>query len=362
MKKRLIISAVNIVNGGPLTILKSFLDAAQNPAFADWSIIALVNPSVQLDFGRVERLNFAAPKKCWLVRIFYEYVVFKRLSQRLSPDVWLSLHDLTPNVVAKKRFVYCHNGAPFYEVSLLDALLDPKFWISNKLYLLFYKINLDQNSAIIVQQQWMKQAFGDFTRVPIHVSHPDYALPERDHETLNTPEDAVFFYPAFPRVFKNHQVLCEAVQYLDADIKSKIQIVFTITGSENLYAKSLKWRYGHMKQIRFVGHLSYNQTQTLLAESSGLLFPSKLETWGLPLTEAKHMGKPIVASNLGYAKETVGEYQDVDYVDPDDAKAWAAAITRCYLDTHRTNGSAITACVPPDSVGVTELLKYLLRI
>lgn len=362
LRKRLVLSAVNIVNGGPLTILKSFLDAAQDGAFSGWEIIALVNPAVDLDFGRVKRINFAWPKRSWLLRVYYEYVVFKKVSRRLLPEIWLSLHDMTPNVVAQDRFVYCHNPAPFYKVSLRDALLDPKFLIFNKLYLYFYKININQNRMVLVQQQWMKRAIARFTTSPIHVSHPDYAVPESGDIAMGEPEELVFMYPAFPRVFKNHKVLCKVIGFLDEEIKNKIRIIFTISGHENLYARSLRWRYGHMKQICFMGHMTYSQTQVQLARSSGLLFPSKLETWGLPLTEAKHMHRSIVASNLDYARETVGDYEHVTYVSPDDPKAWAEAITRLYRRHGRVVDQGLSECVPPDTVGTQALLRHLVSL
>ena len=44
-----------------------------------------------------------------------------------------------------------------------------------------------------------------------------------------------------------------------------------------------------------------------------LLFPSYLETVGLPLLEAKQYGAPIIASDCAYAHETVGEYENVSY-------------------------------------------------
>lgn len=361
MKKLLVVSAVNIVNGGPLTILKSFLDALQDPIFGQWRLVALVNPAVNLDFGCVERMDFSLPKRSWLLRIVYEYWYFKKLSARLKPDVWLSLHDMTPNVTAPRQFVYCHNPAPFYKVSLLEVLLDPKFYIFNKLYLSFYRININKNQCVIVQQQWMKRSLGVITTAPIHVSHPDYVSPELPASVGSAGKQLVFVYPAFPRIFKNHEVLCRAIEYLSAEVKDKVRIVFTIRGDENLYARSLKLRFGRILQIQFVGHLSYSKTQELLTKSSGLLFPSKLETWGLPLTEAKHMGKPIIAADLEYAKETVGDYGDVAFVDPDDPKAWAFAITNlCRLEGKilLPGNRQITA---PDSVGPEALLSYLLN-
>jgi glycosyltransferase involved in cell wall biosynthesis len=61
----------------------------------------------------------------------------------------------------------------------------------------------------------------------------------------------------------------------------------------------------------------------LYTESDCLLFPSKLETWGLPITEFKTTGKLILAAELPYAHETVGTYQNVSFFDVNSPEALA---------------------------------------
>jgi glycosyltransferase involved in cell wall biosynthesis len=51
-----------------------------------------------------------------------------------------------------------------------------------------------------------------------------------------------------------------------------------------------------------------------------LLFASRKETWGLPLTEAKAHGLAILAADLPYAHETIGTYSAVRFFDVDDAE------------------------------------------
>lgn len=48
--------------------------------------------------------------------------------------------------------------------------------------------------------------------------------------------------------------------------------------------------------------------------SDCLIFPSKLETWGLPISEMKFFGKPILIADELYAKETVGGYDKVQFL------------------------------------------------
>ncbi|MBC7642313.1 MAG: glycosyltransferase, partial [Flavobacterium sp.] len=57
------------------------------------------------------------------------------------------------------------------------------------------------------------------------------------------------------------------------------------------------------------------------------IFPSKLETWGLPISEAKFFDKPMLLANLPYAKETVGDYENVSFFDVNEPKELADLIT-----------------------------------
>lgn len=53
------------------------------------------------------------------------------------------------------------------------------------------------------------------------------------------------------------------------------------------------------------------------------MFPSKAETWGLPLTEAKRHGLAILAADLPYAHETLGTYDGASFFDVTDSNELA---------------------------------------
>jgi len=59
-----------------------------------------------------------------------------------------------------------------------------------------------------------------------------------------------------------------------------------------------------------------------------LAFPSKLETWGLPLSEYKKYNKPIIAANLKYAKEVLNDYKLCFLFNPDKLEDMKNAIYR----------------------------------
>lgn len=79
--------------------------------------------------------------------------------------------------------------------------------------------------------------------------------------------------------------------------------------------------------IKFIGFKSKDKLFSIYEnETDCILFPSRLETWGLPLSEAKKFGLPIIAADLPYAKETVDKYKWVKYFDPLNAEQLAKVI------------------------------------
>ena len=59
-------------------------------------------------------------------------------------------------------------------------------------------------------------------------------------------------------------------------------------------------------------------------ESDCLVFSSRRETWGLPMTEAKQHGLFILAADMPYAQESIGLYDGVDFFPVDDDQMLAA--------------------------------------
>jgi Glycosyltransferase len=112
-------------------------------------------------------------------------------------------------------------------------------------------------------------------------------------------------------------VICEASKILLEKGINDFEVILTIDGSENRYSKLIKNKYGSIPNIKFIGLQSRDKVFELYKISDCLIFPSKLETWGLPITEFKQFGKPILAADLPYAHETVGNYDTVCFFNPD---------------------------------------------
>tara|TARA_B100001989_G_C24551861_1_gene475899 strand:+ start:42411 stop:43523 length:1113 start_codon:yes stop_codon:yes gene_type:complete len=327
-KRLFIISAINITSGGPGRILNECLENSTK-ILDKFKLIALINDKKYIHkytelSQKITFICFPKSNKNWLFRIFYEYIYFFQFSRKFSIDIWLSLHDCSPFVKSKKQFVYCHNPDIFSKFRFSYLIHDPLFVIRKYLYRFVYLINIKSNCAVIVQQDWIrKEFFKIFKLKNIIVAKPSIESLTKAKNKINSNNIKTFYYPSFPRSFKNHEVICNAVEILENKYKWEGEIIFTIKGNENKYAKNLWKRFNHLKTITWVGIQKAKDNYTIFKKVDCLLFPSRLETWGLPITEAKILDLPIIVSDLPYAHETVGDCRKVKFINPDDPKKLA---------------------------------------
>lgn len=323
-RRRLVVSAINFTEGGPLTILRECLAAAACSLPPHWDIFALVNDAALINDSRITTLSFPDSKRSWLRRLRYEWFDFLPLSRSLKPDLWLSLHDITPRVITRRQAVYCHNPSPFYRLPLREARLEPTLLLFRLLYQFFYRAFIKRNDLVIVQQDWLRKEFRNrFGNIRIMVAHPSLPIPARLTPSNPTHLVKVFLYPALARTFKNFEVIFEAVRILANRRISNFEIRLTLRGDENRYARQLLDRFGTVPCVKFIGRQTADQMQMQYREADAILFPSKLETWGLPISEAKSHAKPILVADLPYAHETVGTYGLVSFFPATDATSLA---------------------------------------
>lgn len=326
MKNRIVISAVNIIDGGPLTVLKECLGYLSANLSDKYEIISLVNSKKLFTFENIKYLEFPKSKQSWLNRLYYEYYYFSKLSKRLNPLLWFSLHDMTPNVTAERLAVYCHNPSQFYKPRLRDLQLEPKFFLFTLFYQYLYSINIHRNTFVVVQQDWLRKAFiSRFGVQNVIVAHPEINV-DIDVTYPAKADLFTFIYPAFPRVFKNFEVVCAAAERLYLKGISNFKIILTIDGSETKYSRLIWKQFKRIPVLSFIGLQPINKIHDYYSISDCLIFPSKLETWGLPITEFKKYCKPMLVGDLPYAHETVGNYDKVKFFAPDSVEALADAM------------------------------------
>lgn len=329
-KKTIVLSGINLIEGGPLTIYEDCLRCVEKYFLENYEIVALVhNRELFSEFdSKIKFIEFMDSKKSYLKRFYYEYFYFKRLSKKLKPYLWFSLHDMTPNVVTDKRAVYCHNPIIFYDVKRKDMINEFKMFMFSRFYKYIYKINIKKNNFVVVQQDWIRKRFKKIFKIKnVVVAHPNVVIDDSNNNYKNTKiVKNSFLYPSFPRIFKNFEVICKAVEILENKNIENFKVYLTIDGSENIYSKEIVEKYGRLKCIEFIGLQTRENLMKYYSKIETVIFPSKLETWGLPISEAKAFGKNIILADLEYAHETLGTYEKVMFFGPDNAEKLAEKI------------------------------------
>ncbi len=364
-----VVSATNLFLGGPLTVARELVAALRaSERFERGQLRVIVfchRRALYADIPAHPNLEWIEKphvRRNWLVRVFYEYCWFRLWSRRRRIDLWISMQDLTPNVRAAHRVVYCHNAAPFYK-ERTRWLLDPRFEIFRLLYGFFYRLNLEKNDYAVVQQQWMRDELATrYGRAKSRtiVAHPVSVSVESRRSAVGGRQERStlrILYPVLPRSAKNHELLIGAMRELR---NLPIELTLTFTGDETRYARKIRRMAEGLGNVRFTGFLALDELQAAYDRADALVFPSKLESWGLPLSEFRRFGRPILAAALPYAREALGGYPRSVFFDPE-SPAELAGLLRAYCESgHLPYETPAPDTTPPFAADWMSLISMLL--
>lgn len=326
--KTIVISAVNIRRGGTLRILRDCLQFLSNWApKSGYRVVAIVHRRDLCDFSGIEYRECPDTIKSWARRLWYEYYTMYKISEELAPiELWFSLHDTTPRVKAKRRAVYCQTSFPFLKLKLQDFKFDYKIFLFGLFTKFAYKINIHRNDFLVVQAEWLRLGLSELCNVdrrkfivaPPEEKTVDISVDRSKNEICN------FIYVCAPDCHKNIELVCEAAAKLEKNIGSnRFKVFITISGSENAYTSWIFSKWSSVKSMCFIGYQSKDNVTELYQTADCMIFPSRIETWGLPISEFKQYGKPMLLANLPYAHEAASGSKSVSFFDVADPSALA---------------------------------------
>ena len=324
-KKHIVVSAVNIRKGGTLTVLRDCLGYLSQRK--DCTVTAIVHRKDLCEYPGIEYIEIPRSAKGWGRRLWCEYVTLGKISERMEnvPDLWLSLHDTTPRVKALRQAVYCHTSFPFMKIRGRDFRMDAKIPLFSMFTGFAYKLFCRRNDYMIVQQEWFRDGLSSITGFPkekIIVCPPSFKgveIPDTPKEGTHSEGVPIFFYPSTPDCHKNFELLCQAASILEKRIGTgKFKVVLTLSGKENRYASYLKNTWRTLSSVDFHGFMSREELGKYYSLASCLVFPSRIETWGLPISEFGITGKPMILSDLPYAHETASGQGKVSFCSTED--------------------------------------------
>jgi glycosyltransferase involved in cell wall biosynthesis len=133
----------------------------------------------------------------------------------------------------------------------------------------------------------------------------------------NERKPLVFFYPTSPEKYKNYELIFNTlISNRNVLLKAGVRFIITLDKNDS---KIIKNYYNILQNlqipIEFVGRLEPNKIYEIMTESV-LIFPSLVETFGLPLLEAMTLNRRILAADLPYANEVLCGYENVSFFNP----------------------------------------------
>jgi glycosyltransferase involved in cell wall biosynthesis len=305
-------------SGGALSVLKEFYDSVRNhhDKSITWYFVLSVPELVETE--NVKVLRFPWIKKSWFHRYFFDRLVASKLVEKYKIDKVFSLQNLIIPNVKQKQSIYLHNSLPF--VSYRYKFLENKYlWVYQNVIGRSMINSIKMADFVIVQTQWMKQACIEKSTVnkdKVTVVTPFVNL---EHNGFFEPNDSsmqTFFYPASGADFKNHKIIIKACMRLKEQGIHNYQVIFTLTGNEDKRVQSLYQRAKELDlPIDFVGFLTREQVFDFYNKSV-LLFPSYIETFGLPILEGRISKTVIIASDCNFSHEILDGYENSYFFNP----------------------------------------------
>lgn len=329
---KIIINSTAATTGGALTVLRQLLentpDYLQLIVFVSVSIddlpilahVKYINPNAKSGFKRLYWDNFGLNKWC--------------KDNNVKPDLIISMQNTGVKIDgAVKQLIYYHQPVPLFEYKWsLFKKSERNLWFYKHIYPFFVKQHVNKNTIFVVQFEWIRRRLAELLSIDQKIINTVNPTASEINDTMVSSIDLAgkfnVFYPASLFNYKNHLEIVNALNYLKRNGKNldNLKIYFTLEKSCALDLISIIHEHGLDGCFEFVGSLGFEQVLQYYKSCDLIVFPSYLESFGLPLVEAAKFGKKILAADLDYAREVLSGYNGVTYLPIHNPCAWGDAI------------------------------------
>lgn len=302
--------------GGGLTILRDLHRYASESGCSNQWLFILSDQEMGLSTSTV-RLVQAAPRyRGWRSRLWAELTVARHAVNDFDPDIVLSLQNVdTPARGRRPLAIYMHQSLPFTDTRFSPWRPAERSVAIRQIILgALIRASINRAHTTFVQTRWIADAVS--RQCPkARVLQIGYSAPVVSTATrIARSETTGFVYPASPIFYKDHATLHKGVRLWRQQSSDTGRVVITLTKEvfENLV--------GGLSDVEnqwyeFVGHVSPSDLTNIYARSI-LVFPSYVETLGLPLYEAQRAQSRIVAADTPPSREALEGYPAAHYFRP----------------------------------------------
>lgn len=332
----ILVSAAALRTSGARTIYRQFVEHLKTRVDCNHYYILVDKVMEMPEIDGVKFIVVDTNNK--IKRLIFDAFIFKSLVRRYNifPDVVISLQNIgLRNFRHLPQIIYYHQPLPFFDYSWnlfkKDELL---MFLYKYLYPFFVKRTIGNKTEIVVQLPSIKKGLVKKFKVQpnrVHVLFPDtesvdisiFPKYPFDMNMIN------FVFPATGAPYKGHRFLIsvmDKVRILNKSLADRIRIHLTLDEDSSQEMIKVMCENGVKENFVFHGVVPHNTLFSMYRGSCGLLFPSVIETLGLPLIEVARFGKPIIACDLEYAHEVLAGYSGVNFIESRSLDQWANAI------------------------------------
>ncbi|MBD5408322.1 MAG: glycosyltransferase family 4 protein [Treponema sp.] len=341
--KQIIVNATAARTSGALTILKDFMSFvyAQNDKHY---IFHLLTTTQDIFHNEGNIFVHEISSQNWRTRLLWDRSGFQNWLVHISivPYAVVSFQNTCPRLTGVfrdvKLLVYYHQQLPLVKYQWKWHRSDERKLFLYAHFYGFFVNRWNKKAEYVVQLPHIKQLFcAKFKNINperVHVIRSN--LPKIDVNSVPAKEiykdKKVFIFPATPLRYKNHIAILRALNYLkkeDFETFEQIRVIFTVSKISFIAQNVHEMELGSV--VDCIENIPYEELLSYYKRSDALLFPSKIESLGLPLVEAAMFGIPVVAADLPYAREVLEDYKSANFVDADDYVLWAEKIKQIML-------------------------------
>lgn len=298
-------------------------------------------------------------KKSWLHRLVFEFFGIQRVIRKVKPDKVFSMQNLAVPRCKLPQILYVHLALVFsdYKYSIKE---NKTVWIYQNIMNHWVYHSIRKADKTIVQTEWMKEFCVNCTKVSsekITVIQPNIAIGDLERFE-NIPENLKrFIYPATPLKYKNHMLILQACKKLQEEGVQDYEVLFTFNKYDGVCAKHLyDYAQENNLNVKFIGSQSRNVIFELYTKAV-LIFPSFVESYGLPLLEARMSGAPVLAGDMPFSREILKGYKNMRLNAVSDSESLYSNMKDCIMGTFEYAEDVETVVIKSESLS-TEIIKY----
>lgn len=311
---KIVVNDLAASHSGAMTILKSLYNYVRENDEENEYVFLLSGKYLE-ETERIRIMVLPQVKKGWIHKLYFDMISGKKVLVDLQADRVISLQNIITFGYKGIQDVYVQQSIPFQDRIKFSFCRKRERIFAIYQYIIgaFIKLSTKKARNVYVQTKWMKNAIIKKAKISterVFVIPPDVeALPALPYLfTANR-----FFYPAsFENIYKNQDCIYRAAEIIKRKGLEDFQIYLTLNRN-----------HAERTGCDFIGYLDKNDLFKMYS-SSVLVFPSFIETVGLPLVEARECGAVILSADCEYAHEILENYPNAYFFDPNKPEELAA--------------------------------------